>query len=160
MLHGEFYCFIVTAAAAVEHRVHEIWVIVDRKQVILVTAFPLSISESVLFSYFVCNTNFKESIAGTLCYFPLPLLLDHASKSRWYKNMGHSSHVIWSWQTTRYIHKSFKWLRKAHLKLSTDILITAVQQHKAIHAIWLTYHCLKTIKTTDSRMLRYNKCQV
>ena len=132
----------------------------DGNQVILVTAIPLSISESMLFSYFVCNPNFKESIAGTLHYFPLPLLFEHASISHWYKNMGHSSLVIWSWQMIRYIHKSFKWLRKAHLKLSTDILITAVQQHKAIHAIWLTYHCLKTIKTTDSRTLRYNKCQV
>lgn len=38
--------------------------------------------------------------------------------------------------------------------------MTAVQQHKPIHAIWLIYHCLKTIKTTDSLMLRYNNCQV
>lgn len=44
--------------------------------------------------------------------------------------------------------------------LSADILITAVQQHKAIHAIWLTCHCLETIKTTDSHTLRYNNCQV
>lgn len=66
----------------------------DGNQVILVTAIPLSISESMLFSYFVCNTNFKESIAGTLRYFPFPLLFEHASISHCYKNMGHSSHVI------------------------------------------------------------------
>lgn len=115
----------------------------------LLRVIPLSISESMLFSHYACNTNFKDSIAGTLCCFPLPLVFEHIS--HWCTNIGHCSHVIWSWQTTRYIHKSFKWLRKAHLKLSTDILITAVQQHKAIHAIWLTYHCLKTIKITDSR---------
>lgn len=44
--------------------------------------------------------------------------------------------------------------------VSTDILITAVQQHWAIHAIWLTCHCLETIKTTDSHTLRFNNCQV
>lgn len=79
MLHIDFYCFIVTAAAAAEHRVHEMQLIVDGNQVIFVTAILLSIRESMLISYFACKLIFKESMCVSLHYFTLPLLFKHAS---------------------------------------------------------------------------------